>query len=144
MPLSTSSTPGSIPGCALPDPRVTPLLEVRDLRVSFRTEEGLVQAVDRLSLSVGAGEVLGIVGESGSGKTVSMMAVMRLIRDPNAIVEKLNREINAGLASEKMITQLGELGTTPIVASPDQFWTFARSETEKWEKVIRQSGVKVD
>jgi peptide/nickel transport system ATP-binding protein len=63
------------------------LLEVRDLRVSFRTEEGLVQAVDRLSLSVTAGEVLGIVGESGSGKTVSMLAVMRLIRDPNAVVE---------------------------------------------------------
>ena len=62
-----------------------PLLEVRDLRVSFRTEDGVVHAVDGLSLTLGAGEVLGIVGESGSGKTVSMMAVMRLIRDPNAI-----------------------------------------------------------
>ncbi len=65
----------------------TPLLEVRDLSVSFKTEDGLVQAVDNLSLTVTAGEVLGIVGESGSGKTVSMMAVMRLIRDPNAIVD---------------------------------------------------------
>ncbi len=64
-----------------------PLLEVRDLSVSFKTEDGLVQAVDNLSLAVTAGEVLGIVGESGSGKTVSMMAVMRLIRDPNAIVD---------------------------------------------------------
>jgi peptide/nickel transport system ATP-binding protein len=69
----------------LPEP--APLLEVRDLRVSFRTEDGLVQAVDRLSLEVPVGGVLGIVGESGSGKTVSMMAVMRLIRDPNAVVE---------------------------------------------------------
>ena len=65
----------------------TPLLEVRNLSVSFRTEDGLVQAVDNISLTVAAGEVLGIVGESGSGKTVSMMAVMRLIRDPNAIVD---------------------------------------------------------
>ena len=65
----------------------TPLLEVRDLSVSFKTEDGLVQAVDNLSLTVTAGEVLGIVGESGSGKTVSMMAVIRLIRDPNAIVD---------------------------------------------------------
>jgi len=64
-----------------------PLLEVRDLRVSFATEDGRVRAVDGLSLVVPTGGVLGIVGESGSGKTVSMMAVMRLIRDPNAIVE---------------------------------------------------------
>jgi tripartite-type tricarboxylate transporter receptor subunit TctC len=63
---------------------------------------------------------------------------------PSDIIEKLNREINAGLASEKMITQLGELGSTAIITSPEQFWTFARSETEKWEKVIRQSGAKVD
>ena len=78
---------GSTRGCALPDPAATPLLEVRDLCVSFRTEDGVVQAVDRFTLSVTAGEVLGIVGESGSGKTVSMMAVMRLIRDPNAMIE---------------------------------------------------------
>ncbi len=71
----------------MPDVVATPLLEVRDLRVSFRTEDGEVQAVDGLSLSVAAGEVLGIVGESGSGKTVSMMAIMRLIRDPNAVIE---------------------------------------------------------
>ena len=64
-----------------------PLLEVRDLHVSFRTEDGLVKAVDGVSLTVEQGEVLGIVGESGSGKSVSMMTVMRLIRDPNAIFE---------------------------------------------------------
>ena len=65
----------------------TPLLEIRDLRISFRTEHGLVRAVDGLSLSIAAGETLGIVGESGSGKTISMLAVMRLIRDPNAVIE---------------------------------------------------------
>jgi peptide/nickel transport system ATP-binding protein len=61
------------------------LLEVRDLKVSFRTEAGLVKAVDGVSFTVNRGEVLGIVGESGSGKSVSMMTVMRLIRDPNAV-----------------------------------------------------------
>ncbi|HMB80055.1 MAG TPA: ABC transporter ATP-binding protein [Vicinamibacterales bacterium] len=65
----------------------SPLLEVRGLDVSFRTENGLVHAVDGLSLSLALGEVIGIVGESGSGKTVSMMAVMRLIRDRNAIIQ---------------------------------------------------------
>jgi peptide/nickel transport system ATP-binding protein len=60
------------------------LLEVNDLRVHFQTEDGLVQALDGISYSLDAGQVLGIVGESGSGKSVSSLTVMGLTRSRNA------------------------------------------------------------
>ena len=63
------------------------LLELRGLRVSFRTEQGVVQAVDGLDLTLQSGEVLGVVGESGSGKSVSMLALLGLIDDPNVVIE---------------------------------------------------------
>lgn len=63
------------------------MLEVKDLRVSFRTEQGLMRAIEGVSFAVAEGEILGVVGESGSGKTVSLLAVMGLINDPNAVIE---------------------------------------------------------
>ena len=64
-----------------------PLLDVRDLRVTFHADTGSVRAVDGVSFALGEDEVLGIVGESGSGKSVSMMSVMRLLDEHAAELE---------------------------------------------------------
>src|ERR1700722_14278748 len=62
-----------------------PLLEVRDLQVSFRLERNTIYAVQGLGLQVRAGERVGVVGESGSGKSVSALAVMQMVPSPGRI-----------------------------------------------------------
>ena len=57
----------------------TPVFELSELRVSFPTDDGLVQAVRGVDLSVNEGELIGVVGESGSGKSVTFLAVMGLL-----------------------------------------------------------------
>ena len=65
-----------------------PLLEIRDLVTEFRTEHGVLRAVDNLSFSIPAGKTLGVVGESGCGKSVTALSVMRLIPDPPGQISK--------------------------------------------------------
>ncbi len=64
---------------------MAPLLAVEDLRAHFRTDRGVVRAVDGIDFTLSAGGSLGIVGESGSGKTVTTMAIMRLLEPPGFI-----------------------------------------------------------
>jgi oligopeptide transport system ATP-binding protein len=61
------------------------LLEVEDLRVSFHTDDGVVEAVQGISYALDPGQTLGIVGESGCGKSVSTLALLRLIPPPGRI-----------------------------------------------------------
>nr|WP_223737625.1 ABC transporter ATP-binding protein [Streptomyces purpurogeneiscleroticus] len=60
------------------------MLEIRDLRVSFPTDDGVVHAVNGMDLTLQRGETVGIVGESGSGKTVTSQALMGLLKDTSA------------------------------------------------------------
>jgi peptide/nickel transport system ATP-binding protein len=59
-----------------------PLLEIRDLKTHFGSDEGMVHAVDGVDLSIARGETLCVVGESGSGKTVTALSVLKLIPMP--------------------------------------------------------------
>ncbi len=64
-----------------------PLLEVRNLKTHFFTEDGVVKAVDGVDFDVFPGEVLGLVGESGCGKSVTSLSIMRLVGQPGKVVE---------------------------------------------------------
>ena len=62
--------------------KASPLLDIRGLKTHFATDDGVVQAVDGVDLSIGRGETVGVVGESGCGKTVTAMSVLKLIAIP--------------------------------------------------------------
>lgn len=91
-----------------------PLLDVRDLRVNYKTPDGVLSAVDAVSFSVAPGESLGIVGESGAGKSSMALALMRVL--PN----------NATLEASAM-----ELEGLDILNTPEN--TFR--QTVRWQKI---------
>jgi len=83
-----------------------PLLQVRDVVVEFDTRHGVARVLDRVSLSVERGQILGIVGESGCGKSMTALAVMGLVPDPpgrvaSGSIQIAGREL-VGLDNERM------------------------------------------
>ncbi len=85
------------------------LLDIRDLAISFKTDEGKVRAVDGVSISVKPGQIIGVVGESGSGKSVTMQSILRILPG-NAIVERgeilLRQSRNGSDAEVVDVTQI--------------------------------------
>ncbi|MCC7117932.1 MAG: ABC transporter ATP-binding protein [Anaerolineales bacterium] len=89
----------------MPETKPQPLLDVRNLKTYFYTEDGIVRAVDGVNFTVYPGEVLGIVGESGCGKSVTSLSIMRLIAPPGKVAEGellLNGQDLLGLSEEAM------------------------------------------
>ena len=85
------------------------------------------------------------VGEFVSGYEASQWYGMGAPKStPAEIVDKLNREINAGLADPKMKARLADLGGTPLPGSPADFGRFIVDETEKWAKVGKFADIKPD
>ncbi|MGC0312634.1 ABC transporter ATP-binding protein [Kitasatospora acidiphila] len=82
----SSSITSAQPRSATTDTEAGPLLEVRDLKVEFRTRDGVAKAVNGVNYSVRAGETLAVLGESGSGKSVSAQAVMGILDSPPGFV----------------------------------------------------------
>src|SRR5213595_4073424 len=82
-----------------------PILEIRDLKVHFPTDDGLVKAVDGVSLTISPGETLGVVGESGSGKSVTFLTVMGLVDPRQSQVTgsvKLHDEEMLGMSQNRL------------------------------------------
>jgi oligopeptide/dipeptide ABC transporter ATP-binding protein len=99
--MSASSSSGG--EAASGDP---PLLRVRDLVTTFRTERGVLRAVDHVSFDVAPGATLGIVGESGCGKSVTALSILRLIPYPQGEIEEGRIELRGrdllGLSEREM------------------------------------------
>jgi peptide/nickel transport system ATP-binding protein len=76
--LQTPSAQGSV--------KSEPLLDIRGLKTYFKTDDGMVRAVDGVDITIGRGETVGVVGESGCGKTVTAMSVLKLVPMPPGII----------------------------------------------------------
>jgi len=88
-----------------------PLLDIRGLKTHFSTDDGVVQAVDGVDISIGRGKTVCVVGESGCGKTVTAHSVLKLIAMPPG-------RIVAGHLGDGHLVQLGHRDGAHLVEGP--------------------------
>lgn len=139
-----------------------PLLDVKNLRTYYYTEDGVVKAVDGVDFQVREGEIVGIVGESGCGKTVSSLSVLGLITNPGKIVEgeiefdgKNLRELSMDALGQirgseiSMIFQQPQTSLNPVFTVGEQVAEVLEihqqlSKEENWDRsieMLRQVGI---
>ncbi len=100
---------------------MTKLLEVKDLKTYFYTDDGVVKAVDGVDFSVEAGKTIGIVGESGCGKSITAMSILRLIPDPPGKIvngEVIFEEEDLTKVSDKRIREIRGNNISMIFQEP--------------------------
>jgi tripartite-type tricarboxylate transporter receptor subunit TctC len=105
---------------------------LRALGVSSRTRLEVLPDVPAIGDTVAGYETVAFVGLGAPAGT------------PAEIVDRLNKEVNAGLADPKVGNRIRELGGTPLSLSPPDFARFLADETEKWGKVVKFAGMKAD
>ena len=85
------------------------------------------------------------IGESVPGYAASVWIGIGAPKDtPNAIIDQLNREVNAGLANARIKAQYAELGNTTMPLTPAEYGAFMAAETEKWARVVRAANIKME
>jgi peptide/nickel transport system ATP-binding protein len=123
-----------------------PLLEVRDLTVEFPGRRGVLRALDRISLTIGSGEILGVVGESGAGKSLTGAAIVGLLERPGHIAGgeiRLDGMRIDNLAPEPMRhirgRRIGMIFQDPLTTL-NPLYTVGRQLTETMQTHARLSG----
>ena len=128
------------------------LLEIRNLKTYFYTEEGIVKAVDGVSFDIYKDETLGLVGETGCGKSVTALSILRLVRTPGEIIEgtiKFNGIKMLGLSEKEMRDHRGNDITmifqdplnslNPVISVGDQIAeVFLLHQEEDLKKILDQ------
>ena len=130
------------------------LLEVRDLRTSFYTLDGVARAVDGLSFEVAEGETLGIVGESGCGKSVTALSILRLVDPPGRIesgevrlrgrnlLDLTNRQMQQVRGGQiSMIFQEPMTSLNPVFTVGDQIMEAVRLHQKKSSAEARELAI---
>jgi oligopeptide/dipeptide ABC transporter ATP-binding protein len=133
-----------------------PLLEVRNLKTHFFTEDGVVKAVDGVDFKVFPGEVLGLVGESGCGKSVTSLSIMRLIGQPGKVVEgeiiydgqnllKMSEEEMTHIRGNRisMIFQQPQSALNPVFKAGDQIAEVLKIHQDMEKKAALQKAVEL-
>ena len=140
-------------------PMSDPLLSLRDVRVTFRTADGLITPVDGVSFDIARGETLALVGESGCGKSLTALTILRLIESPGRIepgsqilfdgsdVLTLDDKALRGIRGRQaaMIFQEPMTALNPVYSAGEQIAEVVRTHTDggrkaAWDKAVAMLG----